>query len=143
MTEQADLYAVDANVILRYVLDDDPKLAPRARRIMAVVEAGQVRVQCDPVNLAEVVWVLSSYYGLAPADIAAGLLPLVQAEGFVVPDKPRYLRALALYGSGVHHFGDACAWAAAEADCEGRLFSFDRALARRSGLAVADDAPST
>lgn len=142
MIDQADLYAVDANVILRYLLDDDPKLAPRARRIMAAVEAGRVRVHCDPVNLAEVIWVLGSYYNLPPADIAAGLLPVLHAEGFVVPDKPRYLRALALYGSGVHHFGDACAWAAAEADCQGRLFSFDKALARRSGLAVADDAPA-
>ncbi len=59
---------------------------------------------------------------------------MVSADGFIVPDKDRYLRALALYGEGKLHFGDACACAAAELDCEGRLLSFDRALSKVPGV---------
>ncbi len=36
----------------------------------------------------------------------------------------------AIYGEGKLRFGDACACAAAERECEGRLLSFDRALSR-------------
>lgn len=131
-------HAVDANVILRYLLGDDRELTAKAKAIFAAVEAGEVTAECDPVNLAEVVWVLASYYKVGHEQIAASLAPLVKAPGFLVPDKERYLLALELYGQGVARFGDACACAGAMLACEGRLLSFDRKLSRVEGVARAE-----
>ncbi len=125
-------YAVDANVVLRFVLQDDPRLSARAERVFSAVEAGEVTLACDPVNLGQVVWVLSSHYGAPCAEIAEALLPLVKASGFHMPDKERYVRAFALYGQGTLRFGDACACATAETACQGRLVSFDRAPGPRA-----------
>lgn len=127
-------YAIDANVILQFVLADHPGLFAKARDIFAAAEAGEVTLHCDPVNLGEVVWVLSSHYKVSCADIESTLTSLLSAAGFVVPDKQRYMRALALFGAGELRFGDACACAAAEIDCAGRLVSFDRALSKVHGI---------
>jgi predicted nucleic acid-binding protein len=128
------VYAVDANVILRFVLGDHPELSRKARAVFGAMQAAEVVLACDPVNLAEVVWVLSSHYKASPGRIVDALLPLVKAAGFDLPDKERYLRALALYGQGKLRYADACVCATAEMACGGRLVSFDRALSRVAGV---------
>lgn len=127
-------YAVDANVILRFVLGDDPALSAKAIAVFKAMEAGEVTLACDPVNLAEAVCVLTSYYKASCADIANALLPLVKAAGFRMPEKDRYLRALEFFGQGVLRFGDACACATALATGDGRLISFDRRLSGVAGI---------
>ena len=138
MSDRRPVFAIDANVILRYVLGDDEKLSARAATILQGVDSGETAISCDPVTLAEVVWVLSSYYGLPNHEISEGLAPLVKAEGFLIPSKDRYVRALDLFAGSVKHFGDACACATALEDCEGRLYSFDRKLSSVDGVRRAE-----
>ncbi len=126
--------AVDANVILRFVLGDDPGLSAKARAVFKAMENGEAVLVCDPVNLAEAVWVLSSYYKASSADIADALLPLVKAVGFHLADKDRYVRALELFGQGILRFGDACACSTAITAGAGCLISFDRRLSSVPGI---------
>jgi predicted nucleic acid-binding protein len=126
--------ALDANIILRFVLGDNPGLAAKARAVFKAMEDGKAVLACDPVNLAEAVWVLSSYYKAPCADIADALLPLVKAAGFRMPDKDRYVLALELFGQGTLRFGDACACATAITAGGGCLISFDRRLSNVRGI---------
>jgi predicted nucleic-acid-binding protein len=134
MSERPALYAVDANVILRHLLGDDARLSAAAGAIFAAVEAGEARVMCDPVNLAEVVWVLRSFYKMANREIGEGLGTLLKADGFVMPDKGRYIRALESLSEHDMRFGDACVCATAVDECGGRLLSFDRKLSSMGGV---------
>lgn len=127
-------YALDANIILRYLMKDDKVLYAKAVRIFEAIDAGQVRALLDPVNLAEVVWVMQSFYRLLPSDIAPVLATLLSSPGITIEPRDQYLTALRLYADGLHHFGDACACAAAMNHCEGRVLSFDRKLGRVSGV---------
>lgn len=129
-----DRFAVDANVILRYLLQDDKELSDKANAIMEGMQSGRFRLYCEPVTLAEVVWVLTSFYKLPREMVSTGLEPILRAEGFVMPDKDRYVNALKLYSGPIGHFGDACACAAAMEQCGGRLFSFDRKLSGIEGV---------
>lgn len=138
MPEKLERYALDANVILRYLLDDNKKLSPQAAATMHSVEAGRLTAAVDPVTLSEVVFVLSSYYKLRRQEIAHGLLPLMKNPGVSVAGKSRYIRALELYATSVKHWGDACACAAAIEECAGRLISFDRALSEVEGVTRAE-----
>lgn len=133
MTDGPSVCAIDANVILRYLLRDDLKLYDMAASILEGVEDGHVKVICDPVNLGEVVWVMESTYRLPPRLVRDRLERLVQHPGFLVPAKERYLRAIELYEE-IGDFGDACACAAALEDCDGRLYSFDRKLSGIPGV---------
>lgn len=128
------VFAIDTNVILRSLLRDDQVLWPKAQAIMEAVEDGDIVVTCDPITFAEVVWVLGSHYRFDPQRIREGLEPILSADGFIMPDKSVYKRALRLYTSSVPHFGDACACAAAVENADGGLLSFDRKLSRIPGI---------
>jgi predicted nucleic-acid-binding protein len=134
MNNQPLLHAIDANVILRFLVGDDRDLFAKSRLIVAAVESGEIVGTCDPVNLAEVVWVLWKFYKVPNHKIKELLDPIIKNPGFVIPDKDRYIMALQLFSESVDHFGDACACATAILECEGRLLSFDRELSRVKGI---------
>lgn len=127
-------YCVDANVLLRYLTQDVQDQYLKAESTMKAVENGDFRVFCDPVTLSEVVWALLKFYSLTGEQIWEGLAPIVKSDCFVLPDKPRYVRALELLSKGMDHYGDACACAAAMEKCGGKLLSFDKALSKVNGI---------
>lgn len=134
MTDVSPLCAVDTNYILRYLAEDVPVQFKAAREVLADLSAGLHPVECDPVILAEVVYVLTSHYDMSREEAAGLVLDLVRAEGFLISNKPRYGHALKLFAESVPHFADACACAAALERSEGRLYSFDRKLSRVAGV---------
>ena len=134
MSEQPTAAAIDANVILRYLVGDGGRLADEAGSILEAVADGEASVCCDPVTLAEVVWVLRSYYELPSREVSTALLPLVECPGFRMPNKNRYLAALTLLAQSSVSFGDGCACAGALEECEGRMYSFDRRLSKVPGI---------
>ena len=127
-------FSLDANVILRFLTRDSDTLYPKAEAIMRGITEGRLTVVCDPVILAETVWVLESFYKRSREDIAVALAAIVKSDGVLMPNKSRYILALDIFGKTNAHFGDACACAAALQDCEGRLFSFDRELSKIEGI---------
>lgn len=90
---------LDANVLLRFLTRDPPAQAARAARLMARAEAQVVRLYVSPLVLAEVVWVLKSFYGHSMAGIRDVLVPLVGAPGIEVDQVARVVEALELAAS--------------------------------------------
>lgn len=142
MSLEAEVYSIDANVIIRFLTGDDPRLARKAAEILRGVESGETMVLCDPVNLAETVWVLKSFYRLTNQRIRELLEPILVVHNFLVPDKEHYLLALRLFAGGMKSFGDACACAAALRDCDGRLYSFDVKLSSVPGISRSESIPT-
>ena len=85
---------VDANIILRFITKEPEEMAERAARLMAQAEAGEVSLYMGPLIIAEIVWVLRSFYQYTMAEIAAVLIPLVTATGIEVEDHELTIRAL-------------------------------------------------
>jgi predicted nucleic-acid-binding protein len=123
------MLAVDTNILVRYVTDDDPLQARRAKRL---IETNDVFIATTVVLEAE--WVLRGLYRFTRKQIVAGLtilfgLPTVRLEHPV-----RVSRALGRAEAGMD-FADALHLAAAE-DCEA-FITFDRNFAKAArGLAV-------
>ena len=126
--------ALDTNVIVRFVTQDHPSLSPKADEIMRAISEDRLAVVLDPVVLAEVVFVLTSFYKLSNESVSEALKSLVIADNVLMDAKAKYLLALDIFGTANVHFGDACACAAAVQDCGGRLISFDRILSRVPGI---------
>lgn len=81
----SDLW-VNANVLLRLITGDPPELAQRALKLVERAELGEVTLRLSPLVVAEMVWVLGSFYRYSRSQIAEVLLPLVTAKGVGLED---------------------------------------------------------
>jgi predicted nucleic-acid-binding protein len=116
------MLAVDTNILVRYITDDDPLQAKRARQI---IEASDVFVASTVVLEAE--WVLRGLYRFTPEQIATGLRIVFRLPTVRLEHPLRVAKALAWAEAGMD-FADALHLAAAE-DCEA-FITFDRPLVK-------------
>jgi len=97
---------VDANIVLRYVLNDHEELSSKAADIL------EHQTVMLPIEAAcEVVYVLQKVYRIDKSDIEDQLSKLV-TEGLINLDKPDvFLKALECYASKSFDFVDTLLWA--------------------------------
>jgi len=120
-------YHLDANVVLRFLRNDDTNQSPAAARLFASAKAGKVRLTISAVTVAEAFYVLSRVYKHTKADAAAKLLPLMQSEVLEVDNRPRVLDALQRVTKANVDFGDGYLASAAVEHGDG-IASFDEDL---------------
>lgn len=124
---------VDANVLVRLFTDDPPQQAARAERWLDAVRDGSMTAIVEDVIVAEVVWVLRSFYHTPRDVIQAALTRVLDLPGVLHADKATLRRALALYGASNFDFAEALL--AARALTRGHtVLSFDRDFDRVSGV---------
>ena len=98
------MIAVDTNVLVRAIVDDDPAQSAAARKWMTAHQSRGILV--DHVVLVELAWVLRARYRQPRAEIARVLELLLGTGGIVIPDEPTVRAALAAYKSGRGDFAD-------------------------------------
>jgi predicted nucleic acid-binding protein len=125
---------VDSNVILRFLIGDPPEMAEESARLFRAVEDRTVTLIVDDVVVAEVVWVLSSYYRHTPRDIAAVLRGFLLQDGIEVQERDTLLLALTLYETKNVDFADALLAARMQERGIRAVFSFDRHFDRLAGV---------
>jgi len=111
---------LDANVVLRYLLDDDAVLFQRA---VSVIDGPDDLFIANEV-LAEIVYVLQKVYGVERRVVSSRLSSLLARKTVHVPRKKTALEALGLYAARNVDIVDALL--VAKHRVEGaRVFSFD------------------
>lgn len=113
---------IDANVILRYLLNDVEELAEQAGEI---IENSTVQVLNEV--LAEVVYVLEGVYELDRNEISAVLLKFIELENVVIEDKLVVIEALKKYSEIKLDFVDCLLYAYSKKEKVG-IFTFDKKL---------------
>lgn len=120
-----DVRYVDTNVILRYLLDDDPILSPQARTYLDDETGNRTGVEV----VAEAVYVLTGVYGVPRGEIATVLRRLFYDPAWVLDHKESVLESLDIYGRSSLDFVDA--WIVALHRIEGvDVVSFDKKIRR-------------
>lgn len=117
-----NMSVVDANIILRYVLDDHIELSPKAAEIL------EQHAATLPIEVAcEVVYVLQKVYAVERKDIHQQLYQLIK-ENLVTMDKPAvFLKALECYSTTTFDFVDTLLWAYHAVERQ-EVFTFDDKL---------------
>jgi predicted nucleic-acid-binding protein len=127
------MIAVDTNVIVRLLTQDDREQAAYAASLFA---AHQIWIA--KTVLLEVSWVLASFYKYRPEGVREALENLVGLPNVLVEDESAVTNALALSAQGID-FADALHL---ESRPQGvRFASFDQAFVRRAqkaGVAAAE-----
>jgi predicted nucleic acid-binding protein len=117
---------VDTNVLVRHLTGDPPTQAARATRYL---ERADAPLLADLV-LAEVAYVLESYYEASRAQVAETLRAILAFRSIRVVDEALLQRAIEVYEVHRLDFADAYLVASAERTGVGIVASFDRGLDR-------------
>lgn len=115
---------LDTNIVIRHLTGDPPAQARRATAFLAA--AGELLV--PDVIVAEVVFVLESFYEVERERVAELVRAVLGFPPVVVVDAPLLLRALEVYEVNRLDFAEAYLVASAEATGVERIASFDRAI---------------
>ena len=128
------MIGIDANVVVRLIVDDDPKQAAAAR--------DYIRDRCTPddpgyisnIVLAEVAWSLARGYGYSRNDIADAIERVMETAQLQVESSTDVAAALADYRRGPAGFTDCLiGHLNRTADCT-HTVTFDRKAAKLAGF---------
>ena len=128
--------ALDSNVLLRYLLNDEPKQAERSRALLA----GGSRFWVPITVMLELAWVLRAH-GADADSVALGLRTILGLASVTVQERDAVVRALAWHQHGM---GMADALHLALSHQSERLTTFDKdfiKLAKRIGAQPLVGAP--
>ncbi len=125
---------VDTNVILRFLTGTPPHQAEEAKRLFEAAERGEVTLILDEIVLAEVVWVLSSFYKFNKSTIRDVLQSFVMNPGIEMQDKVGALLALTLFADLNIDFEDALVSVHMNRDHVREIFTFDKHFDRLPGI---------
>jgi len=122
------MIALDTNVLVRFLVADDPVQARRARSLVERLDDDEERGFVPDIVLRELVWVLSRSYGFDRSRISAVLTDLASARQLCFESVERIVRTISAYSSGRGDFADHLIREhARESGCE-CVATFDRKL---------------
>ena len=128
----APALALDTNVLVRFLVQDDPGQGAQAARVMAGLTEAAPGYVCREV-LVELVWVLERAYGRPRAEVAAALEGLLSAPEIALEADDDTATAILRYRDEAHGFADLMIAAAARR-AGARLVTFDKRVARLEGV---------
>jgi len=125
--------ALDTNVLIRYLVqDDEPQLATARRLIRKCVAEGQTLFV--PVTVAlEVEWVLRASFEYGKDEVVEALSSLLSAAELSFESEQALEVALQLYRNGAADFADCLHIALVAQAGEPPLWTFDKRAAKVSG----------
>lgn len=120
-------FLLDANVLVRFLVQDEPRQSRAATAVFEKAERGEIRLHLDALVVAEAVYALTRRYGKSRADVAGALLSVIQNSGIETMGMEVVSDALQRFGVVNADFVDA--WLAAMAAQKGMaVASFDHDL---------------
>ena len=101
------MIGLDTNILLRFLVDDDPVQSPRAKEIITRRLAKQDPGFISLVTILEIVWVLKSLYKRSRQEIASDIEMVLAADTFEVQNEQQVYSAIVALRNGAGTFEDA------------------------------------
>ena len=89
---------VDTNVFIRLLTNDSPRKADACERIFRNAIAKKETLFTTDLVIAEIVWVLESYYKLSKREVQDKVEKILNTPNLICSRRDLILTALALYG---------------------------------------------
>jgi predicted nucleic-acid-binding protein len=129
------MIGLDTNVLVRYIMQDDPKQAAKATKLiesLTPAEPGFVTL----VTVVELFWVLTASYDLSRAQIVEAFDALIRSKQLLVEQTDQVLRALRVYGAGSADFPDCLIERTAKAAGCDKVMTFDVGASKQAGMTL-------
>ncbi|MDA8099286.1 MAG: type II toxin-antitoxin system VapC family toxin [Nitrospiraceae bacterium] len=102
-----DTVFVDTNVFLRFFVNDVAAQYEKARALFEAAETGKIKLETSELVIAEIVWVLESFYGFSRKEVTEVLSTLLSSRNLKIASHARITEAVRLYAAGNMDFIDA------------------------------------
>jgi predicted nucleic-acid-binding protein len=100
------MLGIDTNVLVRFLVRDDPEQFERVRRLIKRELGGGETVLISLLVLLETEWVLRSRYNVAKTEIVAALSALLGAVELEFEDEPSVEEAVFTWKDSATEFAD-------------------------------------
>ena len=127
------MIALDTNVLVRYLVNDNVEQAQAARDLIETLGSGRFGFVSREVAL-ELVWVLGRSYGFSRDQVATTLESLVGSEELLVEAADDVVRAANAMRHGGAEFSDRMILAAAIRSGADSVHTFDQTFAQFPGV---------
>jgi predicted nucleic acid-binding protein len=114
----------DANIYLRYLLNDHPNLSSQAKTIIQ-----DHVIYTDPTIIAEVVWVLTSFYKIDKNKFIPPLLSIIDQKNNKSPSKKLLVKAMNFFATHQLSYIDCYLFCLAQ-EKKISLVTFDKKLSK-------------
>jgi len=98
---------VDTNVFLRFFIRDVESFYQKAKELFEKTEKGELKLETSDLVIAEIVWVLESYYDFSKIEVKEVINTILETKNIKVANHARVKDAIELYASGKMDFIDA------------------------------------
>ena len=130
------MIGLDANVLVRYIMQDDAKQSPKATKIIEALDGVENSGYVTLVAMVELVWILSASYELTREQVAQALDGLIRAKQLEIESADQVIRALRIFKVGKSDFADCLKERSANsAGCE-KTVTFDVNASKHAGMTL-------
>jgi predicted nucleic-acid-binding protein len=128
--------AIDTNVLLQYLVPDNPEQSEKARRLIDETCSPQDPALINFVSLAETWWVLRRLRKVSKPDLVMMFDELLANECLAFPDTEVVVSAMAAYAEGAADFPDYLIFFDNHRLGADRTVTFDKNAARASFMTL-------
>lgn len=129
------MIGLDTNVLVRYIMQDDPKQSAKATKLIEALDSdnpGYITM----VSVVELYWVLTSSYELTGQQVAQALEAILRTKQFMVERADQVMRALRVFGEGGADLADCLIERSASgAGCD-KTMTFDVKASKYAGMTL-------
>jgi len=118
-------YYVDANIFLRFLLNDDATQADLAERYFEQAKREEIELTIIPLTIIEVVYVLTKVYKETRSQVTKNIKTILSMSYLKVKQRKELLQAVELYERHNVDFVDTFLYACAKNDTA-EVLSFDK-----------------
>ena len=97
---------LDTNVLVRWIVDDDPRQATRVQRLFEDAHEQRSPLFVPSTVMLELEWVLRSCYEFDKSAVLAAFNALLETQELEFQDEPALERALSFYRQSSADFAD-------------------------------------
>lgn len=126
LKDSKSIVVIDTNLLVRYLTDDEPQKAKAVDTLLNRASKGELKILIPSVVVAELVWVLESFYKLAAAEITELVESILNTPGVDIQDKSIIKAALNIYRGKEIDLVDAWIIEFAKAKGANRIYTFDK-----------------
>ena len=132
------MIGLDTNVLVRYILQDDPEQAVTAERLIESQCTAQSPGYISILVLVELAWVLTTGYGYKKQHVASTIHQILITNEFMVEDRETVWAAMREFERGSSDFADCLISHRNHTQGCTQTFTFDRKAARGSHFMLVD-----